>query len=88
MASQIPVEKPASSIEESNAGYTIETLKAHSTRESFYMLLHDKVYDVTKFLDEVGFGFLLDMSLLDTLNMGGHSTRRSQWERKSGSEDG
>lgn len=33
--------------------YTLQTLKAHGTREDLWMLLHGKVYDVTKFLDEV-----------------------------------
>jgi hypothetical protein len=33
--------------------YTLETLKAHNTREDLWMLLHGKVYNVTKFLDEV-----------------------------------
>ena len=33
--------------------YTLETLKEHGSRESMWMLLHDKVYDVTKFMDEV-----------------------------------
>ncbi|KAJ9092899.1 hypothetical protein QFC21_006611 [Naganishia friedmannii] len=32
--------------------FTIEDLKQYGTREKFYMLLHDKVYDVTKFLDD------------------------------------
>ncbi|KAK1920797.1 cytochrome b5-like heme/steroid binding domain-containing protein [Papiliotrema laurentii] len=54
MASQLPVEKPATANGEgSESGvYTLDSLKAHSTRESFWMLLHDKVYDVTQFLDE------------------------------------
>lgn len=38
---------------ENASPYTIEGLKAHGTRESFWMLLHDKVYDVTAFMDEV-----------------------------------
>ncbi|WWD16765.1 hypothetical protein CI109_101197 [Kwoniella shandongensis] len=32
--------------------YNLETLSEHKTRESCWMLLHDKVYDVTAFLDE------------------------------------
>lgn len=36
--------------------YTLETLKAHGTREDLWMLLHGKVYNVTKFLDEVSLG--------------------------------
>ncbi|KAI0353498.1 cytochrome b5 [Pilatotrama ljubarskyi] len=31
---------------------TYAELKAHSTKESLYILLHEKVYDVTKFIDE------------------------------------
>ncbi|KIM52641.1 hypothetical protein SCLCIDRAFT_1223591 [Scleroderma citrinum Foug A] len=31
---------------------TFAELKAHSTKESLYILLHEKVYDVTKFIDE------------------------------------
>ncbi|KIY52285.1 cytochrome b5 [Fistulina hepatica ATCC 64428] len=31
---------------------TYDELKAHASKESMYILLHGKVYDVTKFLDE------------------------------------
>ncbi|KAF5388407.1 hypothetical protein D9615_000657 [Tricholomella constricta] len=31
---------------------TIDELRAHKTKESFYILIHGKVYDVTKFIDE------------------------------------
>ncbi|EIW61423.1 cytochrome b5 [Trametes versicolor FP-101664 SS1] len=31
---------------------TYAELKEHSTKESLYILLHEKVYDVTKFIDE------------------------------------
>jgi len=31
---------------------TIDDLRAHKTKESFYILVHGKVYDVTKFIDE------------------------------------
>ncbi|KAH9894462.1 cytochrome b5 [Cubamyces lactineus] len=31
---------------------TYADLKAHSTKDSLYLLLHEKVYDVTKFMDE------------------------------------
>ncbi|KAI0347116.1 cytochrome b5 [Trametopsis cervina] len=31
---------------------TYADLKAHSKKDSIWLLLHDKVYDVTKFLDE------------------------------------
>ncbi|KAG2073551.1 cytochrome b5 [Suillus decipiens] len=31
---------------------TYEELKAHSTKDSFYVLIHGEVYDVTKFMDE------------------------------------
>ena len=33
--------------------YTIKTLKEHNKRGDLWMLLHGKVYDVTKFMDEV-----------------------------------
>ncbi|OWZ26522.1 cytochrome b5 [Cryptococcus neoformans c45] len=32
--------------------YTFETLAQHNTREDLWMLLHNKVYDVTAFMDE------------------------------------
>ncbi|KAL1410185.1 hypothetical protein Q8F55_004190 [Vanrija albida] len=32
--------------------YTIDDLQAHKSRESLYMLISGKVYDVTQFLDE------------------------------------
>jgi hypothetical protein len=60
MASTIPdaAQQPQSNGEtlakkEEGSPYTLEGLQAHNTRESFWMLLHDKVYDVSKFLDEV-----------------------------------
>ncbi|KAI5993645.1 cytochrome b5-like heme/steroid binding domain-containing protein [Pisolithus albus] len=31
---------------------TLEEFQAHTTRESLYVLIHEKVYDVTKFIDE------------------------------------
>ncbi|KAG1815708.1 cytochrome b5-like heme/steroid binding domain-containing protein [Suillus subaureus] len=31
---------------------TYEELKAHSTKDSLYVLIHGEVYDVTKFIDE------------------------------------
>jgi cytochrome b involved in lipid metabolism len=33
--------------------YTLETLKAHGTRDDLWLLIDGKVYDVTKFMDEV-----------------------------------
>ncbi|WVR04055.1 hypothetical protein IAU60_001054 [Kwoniella sp. DSM 27419] len=32
--------------------YSLAQLKEHGTRESLWMLLHDKVYDITAFMDE------------------------------------
>ncbi|KAJ2818448.1 Cytochrome b5 type B (outer mitochondrial membrane) [Coemansia furcata] len=32
--------------------YTGEQIKQHSTREDIWIVVHGKVYDVTKFLDE------------------------------------
>ncbi|KAF9006703.1 cytochrome b5-like heme/steroid binding domain-containing protein [Cyathus striatus] len=31
---------------------TLEELRTHNKKDSFYILIHEKVYDVTKFLDE------------------------------------
>jgi len=31
---------------------TLEELRANKTKESLYLLLHNKVYDLTKFIDE------------------------------------
>jgi len=31
---------------------TLEELKKHTSKDSLYVLLHEKVYDVTKFIDE------------------------------------
>ncbi|GLB34104.1 putative cytochrome b5 family protein [Lyophyllum shimeji] len=31
---------------------TIDDLRAHKTKESLYLLIHGKVYDVSKFIDE------------------------------------
>lgn len=36
--------------------FTIDDLQAHKSRESLYLLLSGKVYDVTQFLDEVRAG--------------------------------
>lgn len=33
--------------------YTLETLKQHTTRDDLWLLINGKVYDVTKFMDEV-----------------------------------
>lgn len=33
---------------------SFEELKEHSTAKSLWMAIHDDVYDVTKFLEEVG----------------------------------
>lgn len=33
--------------------YTIEDVKKHNTEDDVWMIIHDKVYDLTKFLDEV-----------------------------------
>ena len=60
MASTLNVEKPEAMANGSNGFapsddklFTIEQLKEHGSRESLWLLLHGKVYDVTKFLDEV-----------------------------------
>lgn len=36
------------------ASYSLEDIKAHKTRESLWLTVHHNVYDVTKFIDEVG----------------------------------
>lgn len=46
------------STQEKKLLYTFETLAQHNTREELWMLLHDKVYDVTAFMDEVRCSFL------------------------------
>ncbi|CAE6458716.1 unnamed protein product [Rhizoctonia solani] len=35
-----------------SAKITLDQLKEHTKKDSFYALIHGKVYDVTKFLDE------------------------------------
>lgn len=52
MASSVPV-PTATGTGADEKTYTLESLKEHSSRESLWMLLHDKVYDVTRFMDEV-----------------------------------
>jgi hypothetical protein len=52
MASSVPVTTGTGTGADEKA-YTLESLKEHSSRESLWMLLHDKVYDVTRFMDEV-----------------------------------
>lgn len=37
---------------DSNKSYTVADLKAHTTEQSCYLLVHGKVHDVTDFLDE------------------------------------
>jgi len=43
----------ASTSTEAPHPYTLETLKAHNTRDDLWLLINGKVYDVTKFMDEV-----------------------------------
>ena len=62
MASTIPVEPVSNGSSSPSTGeddkrITMEKLKEHTTRDSMWLLLHDKVYDVTRFLDEVGVSF-------------------------------
>lgn len=33
--------------------FTIAEVKAHNTEQDLYVIIHDKVYDLTKFLKEV-----------------------------------
>ena len=59
MASTLPVE-PVTNGSASNGEasddkrITLETLKEHGKRDDLWLLVHGKVYDVTKFMDEVG----------------------------------
>lgn len=32
--------------------FTYEAIKAHNTKDDLWMVVHGKVYDVTKFVDE------------------------------------
>lgn len=48
----------ASTSTETPHPYTLETLKAHNTRDDLWLLINGKVYDVTKFMDEVRFSLL------------------------------
>ena len=34
--------------------FTYEEVKTHNSSESLWVIIHDKVYDVTKFKEEVG----------------------------------
>ena len=38
--------------------YTWEEVAKHRTSESLWIVIHDKVYDVTKFMEEVGYCIL------------------------------
>ncbi len=39
--------------EDSLAVYTWEEIEKHNNSESLWMVIHNKVYDVTKFMEEV-----------------------------------
>ncbi|CAD6580155.1 MAG: hypothetical protein TREMPRED_002675 [Tremellales sp. Tagirdzhanova-0007] len=52
MASTIPIEPVNGVTKAEDKSLNLDSLKAHVSRESLWMLLHDKVYDVTKFMDE------------------------------------
>lgn len=41
---------------------TREELRNHKDSQGLWIAIHDKVYDVTKFLDEVGVGFIVYIS--------------------------
>lgn len=36
-----------------NTTYKLADIKKHSTKKDLWMVIHGKVYDVTKFIDEV-----------------------------------
>ena len=55
MASTIPVDPVNGAVAVADEKtFTMDHMKEHTSRESLWMLLHDKLYDVTKFMDEVG----------------------------------
>lgn len=41
-----------------SATYTLEDLKQRKTREKLWITIHQNVYDVTDFLDQVGWAVL------------------------------
>jgi hypothetical protein len=53
----------ASTSTETPHPYTLETLKAHNTRDDLWLLINGKVYDVTKFMDEVCLPIYLSIQL-------------------------
>jgi cytochrome b involved in lipid metabolism len=55
----------ASTSTETPHPYTLETLKAHNTRDDLWLLINGKVYDVTKFMDEVCYTALVECVGLD-----------------------
>lgn len=48
---------------------TREELRNHKDSQGLWIAIHDKVYDVTKFLDEVGVGFIVYISWMAFLHM-------------------
>ncbi|WVQ94419.1 hypothetical protein IAU59_001498 [Kwoniella sp. CBS 9459] len=50
-AAQQPAEASTAPVQPEGT-YSLAQLKEHNTRESLWMLLHDKVYDITAFMDE------------------------------------
>ena len=40
--------------EETLRTYTWDEIKEHQSSESLWIVVHDKVYDVTEFMEEVG----------------------------------
>jgi hypothetical protein len=47
-----------------NKEFTIDELAQHNTKASLYISIKGKVYDVTKFIDEVSFEFVRDALFL------------------------
>ena len=39
--------------------FTLEEINKHNDGRSCWVIIHDKVYDVTAFLEEVSFSFIL-----------------------------
>jgi cytochrome b involved in lipid metabolism len=61
MASTINVEPVTNGESSEKGGYTLADLKAHGTADDMYMLIDDKVYDITKFMDEVSVHYDFDL---------------------------
>lgn len=48
--------------------FTVAEVAAHNTREDLYMIIHDEVYEISKFVTEVRFNILdsFELKYLET----------------------